>query len=231
MKAVKITTLLLFALLIGIASNSYAQISIGGKVGLNMAKFSGDDKPDDQKSFMGLSIGIFGNYQVNDMFSLQGELNYEKKGGAVKDATETDGVETMKTSGFKFPLGYLNIPVLAKVTFGEGTKFYLNLGPTFGFLLSARMKGSVEYTNTTHPELNHSEDLDDDLKDSFKGFDFGVLVGAGAIIPVNEQISAIADIRYNKGLSKLDSDGESKMYNSVFGVNVGLIFKLAQGEK
>ncbi len=228
MKTSKITLLLILVLTTGITLSSHAQMFVGAKAGLNLTTFSGSDKPDDLKTLPGLNAGLFGTIPVNDMFAVQAEVNFEQKGSAAKDATDQFNDYLVHTSDWKWVLNYITVPVLAKATLGETTQFNLYLGPYAGFLMSAKMKGTAEYEHQTNPEESYTDDVDDDIKDSFKGFDYGVTMGVGVKIPLNRQISFTSDLRYNHGFAKLDSDGESKMYNSTIGISVGVAVNIAE---
>lgn len=226
MKILSLKALLMLALAVCFTTVASAQISVGGKLGMNLASVSGSDKADDTKMVMCMAIGAIGNYTLTEMFSVQAELNYEGKGVGMKDFSESGNGWTSEQKNSKVKLGYLTIPILAKATFGNGTKFFVNAGPYFGFLMSAKSKGDYTYTSTIDPSMNQSDSYDEDVKKYYKGFDFGVLIGGGAIFPINDDMDAIADLRYNMGLSKLGDEGDAKVFNSVIGINIGVIYKL-----
>lgn len=103
----------------------------------------------------------------------------------------------------KYNLSYLNIPVLARYTSKSG--FYGETGPQLGFLMSAKAKYDGGSTN---------------VKDDLKKTDFSWAFGLGYLTQSNVGVSA----RFNLGLSKLDEDGEAKVFNRVF--QVGLFYVL-----
>jgi len=168
----------------------------GVKLGLNIASISGADAPDDVESAVGLALGGFGTFTVNEAFALQPEVFYSQKGAAQGDMS--------------FNLSYLDIPLLAKWTpavQGE-IKPSLYAGPSIGILLSA----------------NASMDGDSmDMKDTTSGLDLGLVLGAGGDMVVNG-MKLTGDLRYDMGLSTLDKDGKGKTYNSVISILVGYIF-------
>lgn len=228
MKTSKITVFFILMLISGLTLNSRAQMYLGAKAGLNLATFSGSDKPDDLKMLPGLNAGLFGTIPVNEMFAIQAEVNFEQKGSGAKDATDQFNDYLVHTSDWKWVLNYITVPVLAKATLGQTTQFNLYLGPYAGFLMSAKMKGTAEYENQINPDESYTEEVDDDIKDSFKGFDYGVTMGVGVKVPLSQQLSFTGDVRYNHGFAKLDSDGESKMYNSAIGISVGVAVNIAE---
>ena len=92
---------------------------------------------------------------------------------------------------------------------------YLEAGPEFGFLVSAKTKAKNETDNDV---LNTS----DDYKDDMKTFNFGLGIGAGYYFTDNIGLSA----RYIAGLSDIAKNpltGDDKRRNNVF--QVGLAFK------
>ena len=108
----------------------------------------------------------------------------------------------------KINMSYLNIPVLARYTTRSG--FFGETGPQLGFLMSAKQKGDGGSAN---------------VKDYFKKTDFSWAFGVGYLSQSNIGVNA----RFNLGLSKLDEDGEAKVFNRVF--QVGLFYVLGNNSK
>jgi hypothetical protein len=108
----------------------------------------------------------------------------------------------------RYNLSYLNIPVIARYTTQSG--FFGETGPQLGFLMSAKAKEDGESSN---------------VKDFFKKTDFSWAFGVGYLTQSNVGVSA----RFNLGLSKLDEDGEAKIFNRVF--QVGLFYVLGNTAK
>ena len=102
----------------------------GVKGGLNSSSLSGAEGA---SSIMGIHLGGFAQFKVNDKFSVQPELLYSMQGA------KFDGGGTLN-------MNYINIPVMAKYAVGE--KFNLQAGPQIGFLMSAKAE-SVDVKDTT----------------------------------------------------------------------------------
>jgi opacity protein-like surface antigen len=143
----------LFVLLVCAASltTASAQVSFGGKAGMNVSSYSGTDN-DGMKSKIGFHIGAFAQVPVQGSFSVQPELVFSMQGAKSEYLNEN----------VKYNIGYLNIPVLAKYTHSSG--LYGETGPQFGFLLSAKSKYDGDSEN---------------IKDDFKKFDLSWGFGAG----------------------------------------------------
>jgi hypothetical protein len=219
----KIKFILMFAA-IAISFSTMAQFTYGPRLGLNIANFGGDDT-DDTKSLIGFNLGLMGNYAINDMFSLQAELLYDTKGAKYEGEDENGDTQTMPAS-----LGYINIPIMAKATFGDEIKFFGQVGPTIGLLMSAKFDGESEYTTYEYDPNNPWSPPTEKkvkFKDDFKGTDFGLVFGGGAILPVGG-MNLMVDLRYNMSLGTIhnatDGAEEADIKNGVFSINFGLFF-------
>ncbi|MBL7698010.1 MAG: PorT family protein [Chitinophagaceae bacterium] len=168
-----------------------AQIKFGAKAGLNIAGLAGDDA-DDFKSKLGFNLGGFVEVPIAENFTVKPELMYSGQGAKFDD----DDIDS------KFALGYLNVPILGKYTSSSG--FFGETGPQLGFLLSAKAK---------------TDEVDVDVKDNFKGIDFGWAFGIGYEMA---ESGFGVNARYNLGLSSIadDDDGDVSVKNSVFQIGV-----------
>ena len=171
----------------------------GVKLGLNIATMAGDDVPSDAKSKVGVALGGFATYSINDMFAVQPELLYTMKGYAQTYGTED---YTMSYNYLELPiLGKLNVPVQGDI------KPNVFLGPAFALKLAS------SYSD------GHSGDIED-----VNSLDVGLVIGVGADMPAGTGRIG-ADIRYNMGLTNVDgSDAKAKASNSVISIMVGYSF-------
>jgi hypothetical protein len=168
----------------------------GIKLGLNMANVSGSDVSDDAEMNLGIALGGYGTWTVNEAFAVQPEIYYSQKGYSVNDVNMN--------------LAYLDIPVLAKWTPAMAGEVKPNLygGVSLGILLSAEVENDGDTS---------------DIKDQVAGTDLGLVLGVGADMVISGQ-KFNGDIRYDMGLSKLGKEGDGKVYNSVISVLVGYGF-------
>jgi hypothetical protein len=142
------------------------------------------------KSKLGLTLGLAYNYQINDIFSVQPELNFIQKGFR-QDYHDNDNGVSFDVEG-KFAVNYLEMPVMFKASFGEeNLKFFLNAGPSLAIGLGGKFK--TEYTITflgdTESEtaegkvkFGDSDDSDDDAIYLDNQLEFGLQIGAGVLI-------------------------------------------------
>ena len=103
-------------------------------------------------------------------------------------------------------LTYIEIPVLLKYNVPMAGMVSPNLfiGPSLGILLSADADG-------------------EDVKEFFKGTDFGVVIGAGVDFDLGTG-KVTLDARYNLGLTSLDDTDDADVKNSGISVMVGYLF-------
>lgn len=131
----------LFAVVALMAVSANAQLKFGVKAGLNLANLGGD--MEDTKMKIGLMVGGFANYAINDQLSIQPELMFSQAGAKYEVLDET----------YKMNLNYIVLPVMLKYSFGA---INLQAGPQLGFLLSAEDDGEdiKEFLKSTDLGLN-----------------------------------------------------------------------------
>ena len=153
--------ILSLGLLVGMAGVANAQtgLKLGLKGGFNGATFSGtNSKGSEYKA--GFAAGGLINYGFSDLISVQGELLYSQKGASI-DAFNKTGAAASFANGttFKSTLGYIDVPILLKVTAGDdGKGLFFELGPQGSFVIHNRdfyQNGSDQSTeNTSTDALN-----------------------------------------------------------------------------
>ena len=154
-------TILSLALLAGLSSAAQAQtgLKLGLKGGFNGATFSGtNSKGSEYKA--GFAAGGVLNYGFSDLIAVQGELLYSQKGASIDAySNNTSGVSFANGTTFKSTIGYIDVPILLKVTAGDGGKgLFFELGPQGSFVIHNRdfyQNGSDQSTtNTSTDALN-----------------------------------------------------------------------------
>ncbi|MCJ8153364.1 PorT family protein [Chryseobacterium sp. SSA4.19] len=204
--------------------SSASSVRFGIKGGMNVSSLSKDAALEDQKSKIGFNAGVFATIPVAESFSVQPELLYSTYGDKSVSTNEfTVGGTTTKTrQSFTTSLDYLTVPVMFQYNFIPN--FYVEAGPEFGFLLSAKNKGDRDITTTTGGSsttatTSYSEDIN---KDNLNKFNFGIGLGAGYYFTDNLGVTA----RYVAGITDVAKDrpnGSDAIRNNVF--QVGLAYK------
>ena len=136
---------------------------VGVKAGLGIPNLTAGSKSTplskDYASRLGFYSGIVTEFQTNNWFGLRAEINYSSQGGkregmqALPLSTEMEQLWQMLPNFGITPdnymyadikseaiLNYLEIPVMAKSTFGLGSRinFFLQAGPYIGLLINAK---------------------------------------------------------------------------------------------
>ncbi|MDQ0476377.1 MULTISPECIES: porin family protein [Chryseobacterium] len=191
---------------IAISSLTFAQ-QFGIKAGMNVSSLSTEEGLSDQGSKIGFNAGVFMNAPLAENFSIQPELLYSQMG---EKYNQTISGTTYARSKH---LDYVTLPVMFQ--YNATPSFYLEAGPEFGLLVSAKNKFTNESANTT---IGESANYKDDLN----AFNFGVGLGAGYYFTPNVGLTA----RYVAGVTDIAKErpsGSSAVRNNVF--QVGLAYK------
>jgi hypothetical protein len=187
MKKIILTTVVIFAA----SLSSQAQlVKFGIKAGINYANQTGSDITVNSQNYNTDAItsyhaGLVTEIKLTEGFSIQPELLYSTQGATYKNAFEE----------FTNELGYLSIPVLAKIHFNKTIS--LDLGPQASFLLSERNEFDAK---------------------NAESFEFGLAGGLSLSITKSFFIQG----RYVLGLTEASREAEVK--NSVVQVSAGFKF-------
>lgn len=193
------------------AQNEVGQITLKPMVGLTLTTLT---DLDESKLKGGIVAGVEAEYGVSNLLGISAGLLYTMQGCTFSDYTSVYSGVTNGIKDQKNEFDYINIPILANFYVAKG--FALKVGVQPGFLVSAKHK---QTTITNSQET----DVDNDVKDNCKTFDFSIPLGASYTFGDNWTI----DARYNLGLTKVNKvDDSYSMKNSVIMVTVGYKFGL-----
>ncbi len=187
-----------------LATTASAQISF--KAGVNIATIAeeGKDvtrKDIDNKSVLGAILGITAEIPVADVFYIQPELLFSQSGGS---NSYTVGTAYTKST---YKINYLELPVLAKLKFGNkdesGVGIHVAAGPWLGYALKGHSS-----TKTTVGEMvifEQDRDYSFDDQDNAERVNYGLIAAAGLSFG-----HMVLDLRYNFGLNNLlDKDANN----------------------
>lgn len=186
---------------------SAQQIDLGVRGGIsipNLTAGGSEENPLNKgySSRQGPDFGIFGEYHVSKLFSIEAMISYSSQGG------KKNGFQAFPTPAAYAPLlppnttylyadfkseaklNYLMVPILAKFGWNLGPKsplrLYVDAGPFFGFLVSA--KQDITGTSTLYMDEAHTMPLPGgavkldnkvDIKDQLNTFNFGISGNVG----------------------------------------------------
>ncbi|NCU31894.1 MAG: PorT family protein [Candidatus Moranbacteria bacterium] len=138
---------------------------------------------------------------LDTLFSLNGELNFERKGYKITSSSEES----------KFQLSYLTLPLYATINLPyENLIIFGQAGGYAALKLKEKQKDDDSHYNSSY---NRHKDID-----------FGWLIGAGIEIPYQEQIKVRAQLRHARGFRRALDD--IKMRNSTFLGLISVIYQL-----
>lgn len=180
------------------------KFDIGVKVGYNYSNlsFSSETYEYNTNGFHGYYLGLFVEYELIDMLSIQPEIVYSTQGNFNSVVTNRGLIayEIEKHS----ELNYLNIPIMLKLHLvkNEDNKksvFSIDFGPQLGFLRSVEIR-DTDYMLNNGSKIKGYENLSD-KKSVFNSVDFGLGIGATYKF---ESVKGLAiSARYNYGLSNI----------------------------
>ncbi len=188
-------------------AKSSSPIKFGLKAGMNVSSMTKESDLDDQGSKIGFNAGAFANIPIASSFSIQPEVLYSQYGDKFDEVINGTKVSWARHHD------YITVPVMAQ--YNLLPNLYVEAGPEFGFLVSAKAKIKNETQNETISESSN-------YKDDINGFNFGIGLGAGYYFTDNIGLTA----RYVAGLTDVAKDrpsGSDAVKNNVF--QVGVAFK------
>ena len=241
-----VTLLMLISVFYITSRTAQAQVRLGIQVGLSIPDLTGGNNEISQgyTSRLAPNFGITAEFGVTNNFSIEPQVNFDGQGG------QRNGMQPITNfpTGTQVPpginvyanfknvsiLNYLEIPVLAKYTWGlGGFGLEVNAGPFVGFLLNASEKSSG--TSSIYLDKNGgtpvygpvSLDATTGVTSSIQRVNAGVAGGVGVVLPVSSRGDLSLEVRGLYGLTnvqKYAEDGTSHTGNLI--VSLGYSYEL-----
>jgi hypothetical protein len=228
----KLTYFLVALVLFSLVEVSYSQNVAGGlKIGVNLADLSGTVN-EDTKVKPGMVLGGYLQVPLSNLTYYHPEIQFSSQGSIFEhygpsttlsySSSRSRGSiysSRAKSGETKVKLNYLNVlPLSLKIYFSESKDINLQIGPQFGFLLSAKEEGE-----------ENGDEIDEDLSDVMKVMDVSAVVGLGVDLPVGINFGA----RLNYGLTDISMLPKEypggftrpKLTNVVFQFHLGYTFR------
>ncbi|SEW40953.1 porin family protein [Chitinophaga arvensicola] len=197
---------LLPALLLFCCTQANAQVDLGVRGGISIPNLTAGGSESNPlntgySSRQGPDFGIFGEYHLSKLFSIEAMISYSSQGG------KKNGLQAFPPDPTKFPpgaplptylyadfksqakLNYLMVPILAKFGWNLGPtsplRLYVDAGPFFGFLVGAKQVTSgnsaifLDEAGTQPAAPPESFDRTTDIKNQLNTFNFGVSGNVG----------------------------------------------------
>lgn len=191
--------LVLLCVIVGLTTTAQNEFKIGAKIGANYSGFNVSGSSTYTNAF-GYHLGLIGEYNVSNSFSLQPEIILiQKTGGRGTPPDLAGGV-------ISSDLTYIDIPLNCKYYFTDGLA--VEFGPQLEFLVNEKTEVDFYDNNQT----DNSIDL------ATNGFQLSINLGVSYKI-IDKYL---VQLRYSHGLSDIYKNLEAK--NSVFSVSIGYFF-------
>lgn len=191
--------IVVLGLTIANAQSDSGDFTIAPQIGLNLSNYSSTENLNN-KIRMSFNAGAIAEYYFSDRWSIRSGLIYDSKGTKV----------TVSGEDYIDKLNYIAIPLNANWHFGSKRNWFLNFGPTIGFLASAK-------ADTPDGEI----DIKDDIQSSI---DAGFGVGIGYKFEVSDNTEFYIQYQgYSGFISLIDAD--FNLFNATSAFNIGVILQ------
>jgi hypothetical protein len=199
------------------STKANAQLSLGGRIGLNMPMLTVGSLPNGVSNGFntGLAIGAVGNYAINDKFSLQAEILYSQQGSKLTMGSDYSSVR----------YNYISIPLLAKYKFGQETMGgFVDGGLQLAYLASGSGETSIGGQTTTASITDYS---------GMNRMDVGLSLGVGGYYKLGPGELQL-DIRYLLGFIATNKNNDPTVTNytaednRVFSISLAYLFSMGK---
>ncbi len=221
-----VNKILISCFLLLLSTGAFAQYAIGIKSGANFSNYGGRYLSSNYETKTTVPLGLVAQFETNRWFTVQAELNYDPKGANYSRVNTSGSIYSEEYKDFEEDLNYLSLPVLARFDIGSKYRVFGYAGLYLSYLLSARIKGTYIKTNNFEPDYKLISQIDRDYKSEIDNFDLGAVFGLGADITLGRQFLLFIDGRYNWGWINIAQEGQGKIFNNTWSVNLGLLYRL-----
>lgn len=176
---------------------------LGLSGGYNISTISNSDQTAD--SGIGFNFAGSVDYYFSKSWSLKGKFIYDQKGWDNHEIYDLGGLALITDVN----LNYLTVPVTASWHFGKKKNWFLAFGPYLGFLLNVdQAKYEVDISNR------------------FNSNDFGLALGIGINVPINDKLKILIEMEGQNGFSDIYEDTTFMRNNrNSFNIGMNYLFK------
>jgi hypothetical protein len=195
---IRINLILTFLCLLSFHSfGQEAKFSLGIEGGVGPTKLFGNEIIDKYHySRMGASTGIAGQFNFNKHIAVRTGVYFEDKGSELKlQLTDANG-DFIETGKIKEHFMFFNLPFMARATFGNQLKYFVNAGAYYAFLYKVTevYEGTNDYPEMKIDQLNN-----------FKRHEIGFTAGVGIAYHFSFPLAISLEARNNLGLNNLSN--------------------------
>ena len=169
------------------------------------------------KDRWGVTLGVMGQYDVNDWLGVRAELDWTQKNYRLTR-------QILSNLDYKYVNNYLQLPVMASFSFGgKQLRGFCNAGVYGGYWLTSGREGT-DFNNSSEKVYEFSEDIKFNSERDQR-FDFGFVGGIGLEYRFCQRWAAQVEMRYYYSTVSTQKDYmrlSDPRYNSTLGVQAGL---------
>lgn len=169
------------------------------------------------KDRWGVTLGVMGQYDVNDWLGVRAELDWTQKNYRLTR-------QIFSNLDYKYVNNYLQLPVMASFSFGgKQLRGFCNAGVYGGYWLTSGREG-MDFNNSSEKVYEFSEDIKFNSERDQR-FDFGFVGGIGLEYRFCQRWAAQVEMRYYYSTVSTQKDYmrlSDPRYNSTLGVQAGL---------
>ena len=186
--------LIVIGFLLSMNLSAQNDFKIGINAGINYPDLRGHEYAKYNNFKVGYLFGFTFDYYLKENLSLKANINYERKIKKLQLTYFNYEAKEIGKENFSEIYEYINIPILLKYEFGN-SKFFANGGPFINYLLNNKIE--PDYPND-----------DSDVLTEQKKIEFGLSLGIGTNISLNEKNDLTIEIRDDFGI--IDTGGVPK---------------------
>ena len=169
------------------------------------------------KDRWGVTLGVMGQYDVNDWLGVRAELDWTQKNYRLTR-------QILSNLDYKYVNNDLQLPVMASFSFGgKQLRGFCNAGVYGGYWLTSGREGT-DFNNSSEKVYEFSEDIKFNSERDQR-FDFGFVGGIGLEYRFCQRWAAQVEMRYYYSTVSTQKDYmrlSDPRYNSTLGVQAGL---------
>lgn len=169
------------------------------------------------KDRWGVTLGVMGQYDVNDWLGVRAELDWTQKNYRLTR-------QIFSHLDYKYVNNYLQLPVMASFSFGgKQLRGFCNAGVYGGYWLTSGREGT-DFNNSSEKAYEFSENIEFNSERDQR-FDFGFVGGIGLEYRFCQRWAAQVEMRYYYSTVSTQKDYmrlSDPRYNSTLGVLAGL---------
>jgi len=202
---------LAFILAVAPIASSSAQINLGAKGGVNVAKWiqpKGLAPGATWSTITGASADAFINYELSEIFAIQFEAGFIQKGLH----------STFSLADTRLTINMVEFPIFLRANLPLPlVEPYVLAGIGYGIVLQARAKGTSFVTN---------QPFDLDYKSSLRKDDITAQFAAGGEYCVAPTLSLLFEVRFSVGIRTIDTIPDATAKTWGIQIQTGVVFNI-----